>query len=197
MGCPSSAWTHWHKSPNSLVRAVRFAGLLCSRFSEWYVSTRWKSCVSSTSVSMVVWFSGHINVSIQGASWISMVGSHNMHFICIAISLVSISYFSKYCFEWWMWSKAAVSWHECYSDNKMVESLTRQEWCKAWCVVVCVLCTFQLTAWNFPWQSLYRVVECWSILCRVLFHCEVSHHGTSVKGYNWWSPSRAVDWLVS
>ena len=39
-------------------------------------------------------------------------------------------------------------------------------------------------AWNSTGQSLYGVVEHWSIQCRVLFHCEVLHHDTSVKGYN-------------
>ena len=134
--------------------------------------------------------SGHVNVSIQGVSWASMAGSHSACFIWIAIGLVSISYFPKHCSEWWTHPKAVVSWHECYSNMKMIESLTRQEQCKAWCVVVSAPCTFQLTAWNFTGQSLYRMVEQWSVPCRVLFHCEVLHHSTSVKGYNCWSLSR-------
>ena len=30
MGCASLAWTHWHKSSNSLVMSVNLAGLLGS-----------------------------------------------------------------------------------------------------------------------------------------------------------------------
>ena len=32
------------------------------------------------------------------------------------------------------------------------------------------------TCWMLPWW----LVECWSIPSRYCFHCEVSHHGTSV-----------------
>ena len=38
-GCPSPAWTHWHKSSNSLVMSVSLAGLLGSDSSKSFVFT--------------------------------------------------------------------------------------------------------------------------------------------------------------
>ena len=78
----------------------------------------WSLCILNVSICSILGFIGHFNVSIQGVSWASVVGSHSMSFICIAIGLVSISYFPKYCFEWWMWSKATAGWHEYYGNIK-------------------------------------------------------------------------------
>ena len=93
-----------------------------------------------------LFFSGHVSDFIQGLSQASMVGSHSMCFIGITIDLVSVSYPSQYCFKLGMQSKVVAGWHE-QLNKKIVDSLTRQRWCEACCMVVTF--TVWLMAWNF------------------------------------------------
>ena len=120
-------------------------------------------------------------------SWSSVATGHSTSFICSTVRLVSVSNFPEHDFEWKMCPINGFVWWlvmcRAFHMSRMVESLTRKEWQWACCCVLTFLSGCLL--WGLMKLCLVGSFLVRQVLIHskyvVLFHCKVSHHGTSVK----------------